>query len=154
MIISYSHTTPALLAGRKTVTRRAWKPVTAAYFEKRLARAERIKNVTAGLATVSGQEVQLGVLADAYDKSTRQHGHKVAEVLVTSVTSEALSDMPDSDYEAEGLAYLDEIGYPPEGDPWGVAFCTTWRQYFDLSRTVRPSPLLWVVRFELVRVAR
>ena len=54
MIISFRHTTPALLAGRKTVTRRSWHPVHLERWQKAwdLGRLEH----------------------KAYDKSPRQGG--------------------------------------------------------------------------------
>ncbi len=58
MIISFAWTTPALLAGAKTMTRRDWTDAHAAKFHA-------------------------GDLVDAYDKSPRAHGHKVATIRLT-----------------------------------------------------------------------
>lgn len=81
MIVSFAWTTPALIAGRKTVTRRDWTPQHAAKFHT-------------------------GQVVDAWDKSPRFGGKPVATIQIISVTHEPMRMMPDSDYEAEGFAYL------------------------------------------------
>ena len=115
-IISFAWTTPALLAGRKTCTRREWDDGYARRFHA-------------------------GDLIAAYDKSPRSGGKQVATIRLTSNPYKALtSDMPDSDWEAEGFAYLTEIGAKVNGH--------TPRELWDDWH--RRPVTLWVVRFELV----
>ena len=90
-IISFSWTTPALLAGRKTVTRRDWP-----------ARYER--------------QFKPGDLCQAYDRNPRNGGKCVAIIRLLSVTYEPLRQMPDEDFEHEGFAYMIEIGKKPPFD--------------------------------------
>ena len=131
MIISFAHTTPALLAGRKTVTRREWTPEYGARVQQRASK-DRI--------------------FDAYDRSPRIHGKRVAVIRVTSITYEPMSRMPLSDYEGEGFAYLYEH---PEYLPkklWGMA---VGREDFSPAAFARwrsRDVSMWVVRFELGRV--
>lgn len=111
MIISFAHTTPALLAGRKTVTRRDWKPEHAAKFKP-------------------------GMICDAWNYSPRvvkRNPHKVAEIEIVSVTRESTKDMPDSDYAAEGFGYLDEI----EGGRYWVCFFSRWIRFPETLYVVR-----------------
>ena len=83
MNISFAHTTPALLAGRKTVTRRAWKPM---YFRQWLRAWE------------DGRHVH-----QAYDKSPRVGGRCVGTITLTAAPRlERLADMPEADLAAEG----------------------------------------------------
>lgn len=82
MIISFAYTTPALLAGAKTVTRREWKPKHARSFKA-------------------------GDLVAAYDRSPRLCGKQVATIQLTAAPSwEPDSATPDTDFEAEGFAFL------------------------------------------------
>lgn len=120
MIVSFAYTTPTLLAGAKSVTRRHWKPTHAARFAA-------------------------FPLVDAYDRSPRAGGRKVAAVRVRSVTEEPIALMPDADYEAEGFAWLHAQGIAPP----------RWSGFPDFSRatfeTWRASgAVVHVVRFELV----
>lgn len=85
-IISFAWTTPALLAGRKTVTRRDWQ-----------------------LGYASG--FHAGDLVAAYNRSPRHGGRQVATIRLTRAPYlESTKEAPPEDYEAEGLAYLDSIG--------------------------------------------
>ncbi len=119
MIISFSWTTPALLADpcRKSVTRRNWRYTYADRFH----------------------EAQV---VDAYDKSPRIGGRKIAEIAIKSVNLEWTSWAPASDYAAEGFEYLDEIGAAVHGQtPADV-----WRDWHE-------HPVqLYTVRFYRVRV--
>ena len=119
MIISFAYTTPALLEGQKTVTRRDWKDEHAAKFRP-------------------------GVLVDAYDRTPRRRGRKVATIRILSVTREPDAAMPDSDYEAEGFAYLHQLGIgAAAGHDTSRDGFAAWRESGESS---------WVVRFELVEV--
>ena len=116
--ISFAWTTPALLAGKKTVTRRAWKTVWARRFRK-------------------------GDLVTAFDKQPRYGGHPVAVIrLIADPVQEQLADAPELDWEAEGFAYLSDIGERVHGqvpeDVWN-----DWMTNYDM---------VYVVRFELVEV--
>lgn len=86
MIISFAWTTDALLAGRKTVTRRDWSREYAARFKA-------------------------GSIHQAYNRGPRIGGHKVADILIIQQPyPERTCDIPDDDYEAEGFAYMEEQG--------------------------------------------
>lgn len=128
MILSFGYTAPALLAGAKTVTRRDWKAT----------HADRFKRL----------HVALGWVAEAYDRSTRVGGHHIADILVQTVQGPLpVGLMPDSDYEAEGFAWLHANGHTP---PKSAPFPDFSREGFDAWR--RSGAVLYVVRFELVRV--
>ena len=122
MIISFGWTTPALVAGHKTVTRRDWKAKHAAQFHA-------------------------GMLVDAWNTSPRNvkgDPHKVATIRLTAdAVLESASVCPASDYEAEGFAYLQAHGHLLNGrtpdELWDY-----WMDEADL--------MLYVVRFELVEV--
>ena len=116
MIISFAWTTDALLAGRKTCTRRDWNREYAAKFVK-------------------------GTVADAYDRLPRVHGKPVGKVEIQRPPyPERLRDIPDSDYEAEGLKFMEEKGLLIRG--------ITPREWFDNWRA--SDQVLFVVRFALV----
>ena len=115
-IISFAHTTPALVAGEKTVTRRDWKPSHAATFKK-------------------------GEIVQAWDKSPRFGGKKIAEIKLTRAPYiESTAKAPDEDYAAEGFEYLAARGALIDG----IAPITFWRLWRDDPR------MMYVVRFELV----
>jgi uncharacterized protein YqfB (UPF0267 family) len=78
VIISFSWTTGALSSGIKTVTRRDWDNEYAKRFHK-------------------------GMLVDAYDKSPRAGGKKVATIRLTAdAYKQKLKNMPDDHFEREG----------------------------------------------------
>ena len=118
-IISFAWTTPALLARRKTCTRRQWLHSTAERF-------------------------QSSELVQAYDKQPRFKGKKVGIIRLTEMPYlESTAKAPDSDWEAEGFAYLESIGATVNGlEPRQL-----WRNWRELE----PEEL-WVVRFEVVEV--
>jgi len=91
MIISFAWTTPALLAGVKTVTRRGW---TLEY----------------------GGRFHAGDLVDAWNRSPRtgrfKGAHKVATIrLTTDPHVEALGRMTEDDYRREGFEWLRANGF-------------------------------------------
>lgn len=91
-IISFAWTTPALLAGRKTVTRREWKDRHAVTFRK-------------------------GDLIAAYNRLPRVGGHQVATLRLTrDAYKESTALAPPVDFEREGFAYLDEHRLMVGGD--------------------------------------
>ena len=82
-IISFAWTTPALLAGCKTVTRREWLQKFADGWRK-------------------------GTVAQAYDKNPRFKGKRVGHIELTQDPyQERTCDIPDEDYEAEGFGYME-----------------------------------------------
>ena len=103
MILSFAWTTPALLEGRKTVTRRNWKRghPGAAY------------NMCLGYGY--GKRIH-----QAWSKMPYAGGHRVGYVELTCKPYwEKLSDMPESDLAAEGGLWdsLDEFIELMGGDP-------------------------------------
>jgi hypothetical protein len=122
MIISFAHTTPALVAGHKTVTRRDWKPGHAAKFKA-------------------------GQVVDAYDRNPRNGGTLVARIELTG--DPYLADtwlMPQSDYEAEGFEYLHTL-WAGRNAAYEERYS---RDQFEAWR--QQSQMLWVVRFRLVEL--
>lgn len=117
MIIVFGWTWPALVAGHKTVTRRGWKPEHAAKFQ-------------------SGQVI------DVYDRSPRAKGGKIGEIALTEKPYlENTGSMPDSDYQQEGLEWLDRH---PDLIPPGCRI--------DFKRWREAKENLYVVRFVLKEV--
>ena len=110
--ISFSWTTPALLAGRKTVTRRRWSPRYAGQFHK-------------------------GDMVVAFDKLQRNHGKRVALLALThDPVFENIANAPEEDFESEGLRWMAETSYLLQGQsPWD--FWCDWklgRGYFWVIR--------------------
>ncbi len=90
-IISFAHTTPALVAGHKSVIRRAWKERYARFFH-------------------SGDHLQ------AWDKSPRFGGKKVAEIRLTRDPYQELTTrMPLADYDREGFRFMQREGIEIDG---------------------------------------
>jgi hypothetical protein len=85
-IISFAWTTPALLAGAKTCTRRDWALEYALRFQQ-------------------------GEVCQAWNKSPRFKGKDVARVrLLEKPYQENTKDAPDEDYKKEGFAWLKAHG--------------------------------------------
>lgn len=125
MILSFGYTSPALLAGAKSVTRRDWKQ----------QHADRFRP---------------GQIVDAYDRSQRVGGRKIAEIRIAESylpIAYPIATMPDSDYEAEGFRWLYEhYSVPPRSAPFpdfSLGSFRAWRA---------SGAVLYVVRFELVSV--
>lgn len=90
MIISFSWTTPALLAGRKTMTRRDWSERT---------------------AQVAMRACAAGNAVDAWSQTPRVKGaRKVATIRLTAVHRAPSDPLPEGHHEREGFGYLTEIG--------------------------------------------
>ncbi|MFA7248069.1 MAG: hypothetical protein WC273_00375 [Dehalococcoidia bacterium] len=116
-IISFAETTPALLAGRKTVTRREWKESYA-------------------------YALNPGDLLQAWDKNPRTgKGKRVGTIRLTAAPRlEAARDVPDEDWEGEGFAYLAEHGLTLFGgatprevfDGWRRSTNSLWVVRFEL----------------------
>lgn len=94
MIVTFEWTTPALLAGAKTCTRREWNPKHAAKFHA-------------------------GQLIDAWNTSPRNvraKPHKVATIRLTrDPYIEWTGDAPPHDYSAEGFEWLEKYGFRVDG---------------------------------------
>lgn len=91
-IISFAWTTPALLAGQKTVTRREWQPKYAGRFHE-------------------------GDLIAAWNRQPRfRGGQHVATIRLTQDPYiERINDIPDADWLGEGFAYLESVGATVNG---------------------------------------
>jgi hypothetical protein len=128
MIQSESRTWTAFVAGAKSVTRRVWLPSTAAWY-------------------------QAGKVFDAYDQMPYAGGVRIGRARVTrDAYREHLRDCPDSDYEAEGFAWMNEhpAAIPPaaRSQVWAQANCAPFA--FELWR--RQAGRVYVVRFEIVEI--
>lgn len=128
MIVSFALTTPALLAGAKTVTRRTWSPKTAAKFKA-------------------------GQLVDAWDHVPRVTGAK--KVAVIRITKDPWiqnsRELVEQDYFLEGFAYLDR--HPDtEGHKLARFSGNTWRDAFEEWR--RSAEDCYVIEFELAEIVR
>ncbi len=124
-LISFAWTTPALLAGSKTCTRRDWDPAYAARFHR-------------------GEALQ------AYDRSPRFKGRHVADIVLTAdPVLEPICAMPPEDWAAEGFEWLHTH---PEAISAAAQrmFGDFSQERFGQWR--RSGVSLWVVRFKLVRV--
>lgn len=126
MIISFAYTTPALLAGCKTVTRRVWKDSHAAKFTP-------------------------GMVVDAWWNSPRflrngKTSDQVAEIEIVSVERGNTLDLVEADFVKEGFEYLDSRNLPCR--LYGKKY-PTWREFFEIWKTEDTN--LWVVDFKLVK---
>lgn len=131
MLISFALTTPALIAGRKSVTRRHWRSSHAAHFAA-------------------------GTLVDAWDASPRAKPTRLRiglpaprKVATIRITREPYLEMTHwtevNDFlEREGFRYLDEIyaAAPKPHETW-VQFGLAWRAQRDA---------VYVVEFRLIEV--
>lgn len=122
-IIAFAETTPALLAGAKTVTRREWN--------------DRY-----------GQSFKAGEVLQAWDRSPRTgKGKRVAMIRLTEAPTKvrANSVMP-SDWRGEGFEYMEQHGLTLfGGKPPGEVY-NAWASAPDEHE-------LWVVRFEVIEAA-
>ena len=113
MIISFSWTTPALLAGAKTCTRRHWTP----------SHARKIRD---------------GQLVDAWDRLPRVKGaRKVATIRITAAPElQSTMQIPGSDWFAEGFDWLSHFGTLDDAKV-AHAIWTGWRSKAQLLYVVR-----------------
>jgi hypothetical protein len=84
-IISFALTVPALLAGRKSRTRREWPDRYASMFK-------------------AGDHCQ------AFDRSPRFGGKQIAIIEIIEIKKQHLSEMNAEDYEKEGFKYFEDNG--------------------------------------------
>ena len=89
--IAFAWTTPALVTGNKTCTRRDWKETHARRFRR-------------------------GDLVAAYDRQPRHGGRQVATLRLTA-TPVYSSELPEEDWEREGFRWLSEKGARVQGHP-------------------------------------
>ena len=123
-IISFAWTTLAVLAGRKTRTRRLWDDDYAKRFHK-------------------------GDIIQAWDHSPRtRKGKKVAEIILTAEPrKEAINLMTDDDFEKEGFAFLAEQGKTIWGEDARDAFQAWGDETEDRDGEVPQE--YWILDFEL-----
>lgn len=123
MIVSFAWTTPALLAGAKTVTRREWSAVQAEHFRP-------------------------GQLVDAWDRLPRVKGAKrIGSIRVTRDPYRQASDAiaPDQ-WHAEGFAWMQAYGSSDDAVRasriwlgWREHPVDLWVLEFELVSTICPS---------------
>jgi hypothetical protein len=89
-IISFAWTSVPLLARRKTRTRRQWDDNYAATFK-------------------------LGETVQAYDRSPRFKGKRIALIKILSLEKQDISLLAEEDYEKEGFKYMEEQGLKMPG---------------------------------------
>jgi hypothetical protein len=121
VIISFAWTTPALLAGAKTMTRRDWK-------------AEH------------ASRIRVGQIVDAWDRSPRTgKGRKVATIRVAAQPLYQWSNTVDQgDWKAEGFDWLLQHGSPRDRErvmeiwnDWRVFPVRLWVVRFELVDVVQ-----------------
>lgn len=112
-IISFAWTTPAIVAKRKTVTRREWNDKYAKRFK-------------------------VGDICQPYDKNPMYGGKPIKDrmIRIVSVKKEDIKTMPNQDFEHEGFAYLEEQGLTIWGKPPRKAF-EEWREEGGIYWVVR-----------------
>lgn len=131
MILAFSRTTAAIEARRKSVTRREWSD---AYFERvRLAFMD---------ACFKGER---GLRMQAWSASPHRGGKRIGIILVTSVARERTCLIPDSDWEAEGFAFMADAGIDVGPELSCEKLWRLWRQ--------DPEKVTAVIRFEIVELA-
>jgi 1,6-anhydro-N-acetylmuramate kinase len=96
-ILAFALTTAAHVAGAKTVTCRTWSDE---YAGRIIAEIEAAK--------AGGER---GIRMQGWNNSSRVKGaRRLSTVLVTEVAKWRTADLPDSDWEAEGFAWMDANG--------------------------------------------
>ena len=123
-ILSFAWTTPAFVTGHKTCTRRNWKPRYADTF-------------------------QAGEILQAWNKSPRcgAGAFRVGDIRLTEdVLLQRTADAPESDFQAEGFAFLQKIGHTLalDGGPH-LTPGDLWLSWKDA-----PNVMRYVVRFQLL----
>jgi hypothetical protein len=132
MLVSFQWTSLPLLAGAKSVTRRDWQ----LGYAKRFYVGDRIS---------------------AWDFNPRNGGQKIGELVIDSIQRELMTGMPDSDYEAEGFAYLHErydsyVTSHESFDMWRQSGGLVWTLRFSIE-SIRSDLLLdeaWIEKYERV----
>lgn len=121
MIVSFAWTVPALLAGQKTMTRRAWNPLHAAKFKPLM-------------------------FVDAWDRLPRVAGsRKIATIRITRAPYlQHVGEMTAEDYRREGFAWALEGGGGPEVASAAYRIWHNWQQQPDLELYVLEFELVGV----------
>lgn len=120
MIISFAWTTPALLSGHKTMTRRDWTHAHATRFT-------------------------VGQLVDAWDRSPRTGtGRKVATIRITrEPRRESTSTIRREDFRREGFTWLQDHGYHGQVEAvlrsWALDPREVWVVEFELVSVDRSA---------------
>lgn len=120
MYISFAWTTPALLARAKSATRRMWAPSHAAKF-------------------------RAGQIVDAYDRSPRLGGRRVATIRIARDPWKQRTGLMDDvvDYEREGIRHMAMLSdLAPDGSRWHD-WWHSWK---------RADELVYVVEFQVIEV--
>ena len=130
LILSFARTTAALIARRKTVTRREWSDRQFDMFRRKLAEA-----MAAG---------EPGLMVQAWSASPHRKGKRVAIILVKSVERGRTQDIPKSDWEGEGFAYMVEHGILIDRDLDCAELWDLWRNDQELVTAV--------IRFDVVSI--
>ena len=118
LIISFAWTTAALTSGNKTCTRRNWSDDYARMF-------------------------RAGTKCQGWDRSPRIGGRQVAVISLTrDAYAQSTGSMTEADYEAEGLAWMEQTGKLIRGK--------TPRQFFEDWKAA--DELVYVVRFQLMQL--
>jgi hypothetical protein len=95
MILSFSSTWPAVVTRQKTQTMRTWKPQTIKWYQRAAAN---------------------GAFVDAYDKSPRHGGHKIADIRIVRVTLNVdTRTLGRDDWVQEGFPYLQSLEWEIDG---------------------------------------
>ena len=127
-IIAFAHTTAALLAGVKTVTRRDWTADYAAKFQE-------------------------GEIVQAWDRSPRVHGRRLGLIQLTSApTFEPLTAMPTSDYADEGFEWMHRHPETLPKTVWGKPFHSYMVGHPWFHEAQQSDHRMWVIRYELIDV--
>jgi hypothetical protein len=130
IILAFGKAAVALRAGRKTVTRCEW---TDHYHEQ--VRQQLNEALAKG---------DRGLRAQAWNATPPRCIKRVGAVLITSLTREKMSDIPETDWEAEGFAYMEEHGIDAGED---VTWAMRWAAWLQ-----NPNKVMSVVRFEVEEI--
>lgn len=118
LILAFAWTTAAFEAGAKTCTRRDWDDEYAARFRE-------------------------GMVVQAWDNGPRNGGHVKGLIRLTMKPyRENTADMPDEDYENEGLGWMERHGITIQG--------ITPREFWETWKGAAKT--LYVVRFKKLQV--
>lgn len=122
-MISFAWTSPALVMGAKTCTRRNWKARHAARYHA-------------------------GELVAGYDRQPLYQGHQLAVIRLT-VDPLFTGELPDADWRHEGFEWLSQRGFTVNGltpqnlwDLWRTEMPEAWVIRFELVELTREGQLL------------
>lgn len=149
-IISFAHTTPALTAGAKIVTRREWNHRQGIIYHNLAGDPDR----------------NLAQAWNVLPRTRNRNAEQVAVLRILSCVREPLAAMPDADYDAEGFRYLHDeciralpdYAFGADLPPGGVAvrhglldlLATSSRAGFNRWRN--SGGMVWTIHFDLIHV--